>query len=133
MSDIQKIFFTSIGYEPRTFFHRRVPYISVNLMSDIGYRMKVYSDIQHNAGLHSFQPDVRSCDIKLSPILLITDIGVSAHLWIYRTIKIPKIISFPKLVIFSNFFFKLITPFIVEIKINWKHGNAHNFLNFKIL
>jgi hypothetical protein len=45
-------------------------------MSDIGYQIKVYSDIQYNVGLGSLQSD-----IKLSPISLITDIGVSAHLW----------------------------------------------------
>jgi hypothetical protein len=27
----------------------------------------------------------------------------------------------------------LITSFIAEIEINWKHRNAHSFLNFKIL
>jgi hypothetical protein len=44
-------------------------------MSDIGYRLTVYSDIRYNVGLLSLQSD-----IKLSPISLITDIGVSAHL-----------------------------------------------------
>jgi hypothetical protein len=49
-------------------------------MSDIGYRIKVYSDIRYNAGLSSLQSDIGSSDIKLSPISLITDIGLSAHL-----------------------------------------------------
>jgi hypothetical protein len=47
---------------------------------DVGYRIKVYSDIRYNVGLRSLQSDIRSSDIKLSPISLITDIGVSAHL-----------------------------------------------------
>jgi hypothetical protein len=50
-------------------------------MSDIGYRIKVYSDFRYNVGLRSLQSDIGSSDIKLSPISLITDIGVSAHLW----------------------------------------------------
>jgi hypothetical protein len=49
-------------------------------MSDIGYWIKVYSDIRYNVGLRSLQSDIGSSDIKLSPISLITDIGVSAHL-----------------------------------------------------
>ncbi len=47
-------------------------------MLDIGYRIK--SDIRYNVGLCSLQSDIKSSDIKLSPISLITDIGVSAHL-----------------------------------------------------
>jgi hypothetical protein len=53
-------------------------------MSYIGYRIKVYSDIRYNVGLRSLQSDIGSSDIKLSPISLITDIGVSAHLWFYE-------------------------------------------------
>jgi hypothetical protein len=49
-------------------------------MSDIGYQIKVYSDIRYNVGLRSLQSNIASSDIKLSPISLITDIGVSAHL-----------------------------------------------------
>ncbi len=49
-------------------------------MSDIGYRIKVYSDIRNNVGLRSLQSDIGSSDIQLSPISLITDIGLSAHL-----------------------------------------------------
>ncbi len=52
-------------------------------MSDIGYRLKVYSDIRCNVVLRSLQSDIRSSNIKLSPISLITDIVVSAHLWTY--------------------------------------------------
>ncbi len=48
---------------------------------DIQYRIKVYSDIRYNDGLRSLQFDIGSSDIKLSPILLITDIGLSVHLW----------------------------------------------------
>ncbi len=51
-------------------------------MSDIGYRIQVYSDIWYTVGLRSLQHDIGSSDIKLSPISLITDIGVSAHLWL---------------------------------------------------
>jgi hypothetical protein len=49
-------------------------------MSDIGYPRKVYSHIRYNVGLCAFQSDIRRSDIKLSPISLITDIGLSAHL-----------------------------------------------------
>jgi hypothetical protein len=47
---------------------------------DVGYRIKVYSDIRYNVVLRSLQSDIGSSDIKLSPISLITDIGLSAHL-----------------------------------------------------
>ncbi len=40
---------------------------------------------------------------------------------------------FPKIVIFSNFLNRLITSFIIKIEINWKHINADNFPNAKIL
>jgi hypothetical protein len=50
-------------------------------MSDIGYRTKVYSDIRYNVGLCALQSDIGRSDIRLSPISLITDIGLSAHLW----------------------------------------------------
>jgi hypothetical protein len=50
------------------------------LMSDIGYRSKDYSDIRHNVGLCALQSDIGRSDIRLSPISLITDIGLSAHL-----------------------------------------------------
>jgi hypothetical protein len=49
-------------------------------MSDIGYRTKVYSDIQYNVGLCALQFDIGCSDIRLSPISLITDIGLNAHL-----------------------------------------------------
>ncbi len=49
-------------------------------MSDIGYRLKVYSDIRYNVRLLSLQTDIGRSNVKLSPISLITDIGVSAHL-----------------------------------------------------
>jgi hypothetical protein len=48
-------------------------------MSDIRYRIKVYSDIRYNVGLHSLQSDIGSSDIKLSLISLITDIGVPTY------------------------------------------------------
>jgi hypothetical protein len=51
-------------------------------MSDIGYRTKLYSDIRYNVGLRALQSDIGRSDIRLSPISLITDIGLSAHLWI---------------------------------------------------
>jgi hypothetical protein len=50
-------------------------------MSDIGYRTKLYSNIQYNVGLSALQSDIGRSDIRLSPISLITDIGLSAHLW----------------------------------------------------
>jgi hypothetical protein len=50
-------------------------------MLDIEYRTKVYSDIRYNVGLCALQSDIGRSDIRLSPISLITDIGLSAHLW----------------------------------------------------
>jgi hypothetical protein len=50
------------------------------LLSDIGYRTKVYSDIRYNVGLCALQSDIGRSDIRLSPISLIKDIGLSAHL-----------------------------------------------------
>ncbi len=49
-------------------------------MSDIGYNRKVYSDIRYNVVLCALQSDIGHSDIRLSPILLITDIGLNAHL-----------------------------------------------------
>jgi hypothetical protein len=51
------------------------------LMSDMGYQKKVYSDIRYNVGLCDLQSNIGRSDIRLSPISLITDIGLSAHLW----------------------------------------------------
>jgi hypothetical protein len=34
-------------------------------MSDIGYRIKVYSDFRYNVGLHSFRFDIGSSDIMM--------------------------------------------------------------------
>ncbi len=50
------------------------------LMSDIGFRTKVYSDIRYNVGFCAHQSDIGRSDIRLSPISLIMDIGVRAHL-----------------------------------------------------
>ncbi len=65
---------------PRHLFSQPLCWFMNFWMSDIGYRIKVYSDIRYNVGLCSLQSDIGSSDIKLSPISLITDIGVSAHL-----------------------------------------------------
>ncbi len=51
-------------------------------MSDIEYQTKVYSDIRYNVGLCALQSDIGHSDIRLSPISLIKDIGLSAHLCI---------------------------------------------------
>ncbi len=103
ISIIQKIFITSIEFEPKTLVFTGERLISQPLcylrniwmsdiryriylrniwMSDIRYRIKVYSDIRYNVGLRSLQSDIGSSDIKLSPISLITDIRVSAPLWL---------------------------------------------------
>jgi hypothetical protein len=47
---------------------------------DVGYWIKAYSDLRYNVGLCFLQSDIRGFDIRLSPIPLITDIGLSAHL-----------------------------------------------------
>ena len=83
ISDIQKIPYLSHQQDlnPRHLFSQPLCWFMNFWMSDIGYRIKVYSDIRYNVGLRSLQSDIASSDIKLSPISLITDIGVSAHLW----------------------------------------------------
>jgi hypothetical protein len=58
-------------------------------MSDIGYRRKDYSDIRYNVGLCALQSDIGRSDIRLSPISLITDIGLSAHLWSFPFAEAP--------------------------------------------
>jgi hypothetical protein len=50
---------------------------------NVGYRTKVYSDIRYNVGLCALQSDIGRSDIRLSPISLIMDIGLSAHLCIF--------------------------------------------------
>ncbi len=88
-SDIQKIFITSAGFEPKTLVFSATVLIYEFL--DVGYRIKVYSDIRYNVGLRSLPSDIGSSDIKLSPISLITDIGVSAHLWQSYIYSITKL------------------------------------------
>jgi hypothetical protein len=46
------------------------------LLLDIGYWTKVYSDIRYYGRLCALQSDIGHSDIRLSPILLITDIGL---------------------------------------------------------
>jgi hypothetical protein len=46
----------------------------------VGYQTKVYSDIRYNVGLCALQSYIGHSNIRLSPISLITDIGLSAHL-----------------------------------------------------
>ncbi len=46
-------------------------------MLDIRYWTKVYSDVRYNVGLCALQSDIGRSDIRLSPISLITDIGLS--------------------------------------------------------
>jgi hypothetical protein len=50
---------------------------------NVGYRTKVYSDIRYNVELCALQSDIGRSDIRLSPISLIMDIGLSAHLCIF--------------------------------------------------
>jgi hypothetical protein len=82
-----KYLFLPPGLEPKTLIltgERIAPQLlcwSMNSgMSDIGYRIKVYSDIRCNVRLRSLQLHIGSSDIQLSPISLITDIWLSAHL-----------------------------------------------------
>jgi hypothetical protein len=56
---------------------------------DVGYRTKVYSDIHCNVVLCALQSDIGRSDIRLSLISLITDITLSAHLWL-STVCIKK-------------------------------------------
>ncbi len=69
---------------PRHLFSQPLCWFMNCWISDRGYWIKVYSDIRYNVGLRSLQSDIGSSDIKLSPISLITDIGVSAHLCLLR-------------------------------------------------
>jgi hypothetical protein len=89
----KKIVITSAGFESNTLLLTGELLTSEPLfwsikfwMSDIGYRIKVYSDIRYNVRLRSLQYDFGSSEIKLSPISLITDIGLSAHLHCCKSI-----------------------------------------------
>jgi hypothetical protein len=88
ISNIQKILTSSAGFGPKTLIYTGKRLTSQPLcwsmnvwMSDIRYQIKVYSDIPNNVQLCSLQSDIGSSNIRFSQILLITDIGVSAHLW----------------------------------------------------
>ncbi len=50
--------------------------------SDVEYPIwdKIYSNIQHNIGLHCIQSDIGVSSIRLSPISFNSDIGLSANL-----------------------------------------------------
>jgi hypothetical protein len=74
----KKKIITPAGFELKTLVFSATVLIYEFLA--VGYRIKVYSDIRYNVGFRSLQSDIGSSDIKLSPISLITDIGVSAHL-----------------------------------------------------
>ncbi len=88
-SDIRNLFYLFAGFKPKVCTFKGKRFTSQPLcwsenawMSDRGYRIRVYSDIRYNVGLCSLQSYIGSSDIKLSPISLITDIRVSAHLWL---------------------------------------------------
>jgi hypothetical protein len=53
---------------------------------DVGYQISDKSLFQYpiysNVGLCTLQSDIGRSDIRLSLILLITDTGLSAHLWL---------------------------------------------------
>jgi hypothetical protein len=55
------------------------------LISDMGYGIKVYSDIRYDVRLRTHQSDVGSSDFRLSPISVITDIGLRATQQIQST------------------------------------------------
>jgi hypothetical protein len=87
-SDIHKIIYHICWIRtPDPCFHRQAPYFSATVpiyeFLDVGYWIsdKSLFRYRYNVGLCSLQSDIRSSDIKLSPISLITEIGVSAHLW----------------------------------------------------
>jgi hypothetical protein len=75
---------------PRHLFSQPLCWFMNFWMSYIGYRIKVYSDIRYNVGLCSLQSDIASSDIKLSPIMLITDIGVRAYLCFWPTLVFAR-------------------------------------------
>ncbi len=84
ISNIQNIFITSAGYELKTSVftggalspsHCAVWMSYIRYLKKTLFRYPIYY-----VGLRSLQSDIESSNIKLSPISLITDIGVSAHL-----------------------------------------------------
>jgi hypothetical protein len=101
-------------------FHKRAPYLPATVliyktwMSDIPYGIKDYSDIRYNYGLCSLRSDIGSSDIKFSPISLVTDIGVSAHLWFLPVIiyvvtySYIHILLIPIWIIYLIFIFRLL-------------------------
>ncbi len=54
ISDIKKIFFTSAGFEPKTLVFSATVLIYEFL--DVGYRIKVYSNIRYNVDSALFSP-----------------------------------------------------------------------------
>jgi hypothetical protein len=50
------------------------------MLSEIEYRSNVYSDIRYNVGLCALQSDIGRSNIRLSPISVITNIGLSFQL-----------------------------------------------------
>ncbi len=50
---------------------------------DVRYRIKVYSDILYNVRLHPLYSAIGVSNIRLSQIVLINDIRVNTHLWLF--------------------------------------------------
>jgi hypothetical protein len=81
---ILKFFYLSLKLELTyaSWFHSRAPYNSATMLNyevwDVEYRIKLYSDICYNVGFRSLQSNIGGSDIRLSPISLITEIGLSS-------------------------------------------------------
>jgi hypothetical protein len=85
---LKKTILQPSGFEPPPLgmvskcYNTKLRFMSVQVaMSDIGYRRKLYSNIRYNIGLHFLSPNIGSSDIRLNPISLVTDSGLSGHLW----------------------------------------------------
>jgi hypothetical protein len=134
ISDIQKIFIISAGFKPKTLgCHKWLPYFSAIMLiyeiMDVGDRLTVYSNIRYNFGLLSLQSDIGRSDIKLSPISLITDIGVSAHLWWILNLQpsVDQRVSYHWATEFIYALKKFALYFIQRRKNNWEPAISANF------
>jgi hypothetical protein len=87
ISDIKTYFFIPAGVEPKTLgFNEQAHYLSATVLicelCSVGYWIldKSLFLYRYNVTPRSLQSNIGMSFIKLSPILLITDIRLSAHL-----------------------------------------------------
>jgi hypothetical protein len=91
ISVIYKSIFTLVGFEPPPLkiqsehYTTQLWYFFIG-WEDVRYRIKLYSDIRYTP---LSQSAIGDSVIRLSQILLITDIGLSAYLWFPSGFNVP--------------------------------------------